>query len=92
MTNQLASLDGSVGLDPDGPVDREAAGPEGAALGQLEPEALEPRGRLGVGVAAVERVARCRDRFMLRNQNIGQCSAVRRRLGCVISLARAHTT
>ena len=57
MTNQLAFLDGSVGLDPDGPVDREAAGPEGAALGQLEPEALEPRG-LGVGVPAVEGVAR----------------------------------
>ena len=73
----MASLDGAVCLDPDGPVDREAAGPEGAALGQLEPEALEPRGPLGAaGVAAVEGVARCHIISYL-NQNIVQYSAVR---------------
>ena len=49
-----------MGLDPDGPVDGEAAGSEGAALGQLEPQPLEPR-RLRAGVTAVERVARCDD-------------------------------
>ena len=74
----MTSLDGPVCLDPDGPVDREAAGPEGAALGQLEPEALEPRGcPLGAaGVAPVEGVARCHIIAYL-NQNIVQYSAVR---------------
>ena len=62
-------------LDPDGPVDREAAGPEGAALGQLEPEALEPRGPLGAGVAPIEGVACCHIAYL--NQNIVQYSAVR---------------
>ena len=60
----MASLDGPVCLDPDGPVDREAAGPEGAALGQLEPEALEPRGHLVV--APVEGVARCYNSYLIR--------------------------
>ena len=71
----MASLDGPVCLDPDGPVDREAAGPEGAALGQLEPEALEPRGPLGAGVAPVEGVARCHIAHF--DQNIVQYSAAR---------------
>ena len=75
-----------MGLDPDGPVDGEAAGPEGAALGQLEPQPLEPR-RLRAGVTAVERVARCDDSVTYCNcKLVGiQYSAKRRRLGCVIS-------
>ena len=77
MYLNVASLDGPVCLDPDGPVDREAAGPEGAPLGQLEPEALEPRGpSLALaGVAPVEGVARCHIAHF--DQNIVQYSAAR---------------